>query len=71
MNKYLIYTVEGYCEGPDGEEIANCQVLGRIEAESKDGAIYKFFYENTWPSAHGFNADHAMAVQLNDDEEAD
>lgn len=45
MNKYILYTTEGYCEAPNGESIDNCQYLGRVMATDDDEAVEKFVNE--------------------------
>lgn len=68
MNKYLIYTTEGYCEDPHGDEIANCQFLGRVEANDKAEAREKFFTANPRLEIRGFSRYNLQAVQLHDNE---
>lgn len=68
MNKYLIYTTEGYCEDPNGDEVANCQLLGRVEANDKAEAIDKFFTAEPWLEIKGFSRYNLQAIQLHDNE---
>ncbi len=71
MNKYIIYTFEGNCQDPYGNDIFNCQLLGRIVAYDKEEAIQKFIAENEWVSRSGFSPDRMRAAQLHDSEDAD
>lgn len=64
MNKYLLYTDEGYCQAPDGHEIDNCQYLGRVAARDEDEAIDKFFNEHPWVSESGYSKAAVIVVQL-------
>lgn len=68
MKKYLLYTSEGYCEDPCGDPVENCQYLGRVEANSKEEAIDKFFNEEEWLRMRGYGRFCVTAVQLADNE---
>ena len=68
MNKYLLYTDEGYCEDPNGEEIDNCQYLGRVAARDEDEALDKFFNENPWVSESGYSKAGVIVAQLHGSE---
>lgn len=69
MKKYLIYTTEGYCEDPHGDEICNCQVLGRVTANDKSGAIDKFIHEHIHLfEIRGFSPYCVNAAQLDNSE---
>lgn len=68
MNKYLIYTTQGYCEDPIGNEIDNCQVLGRIEATDRKEAIDKFLKDHEWVQRSRYSPYYMSAVQLHNDE---
>ncbi len=48
MNKYLIYTGQGWTEDPNGERVENCQILGRAEGENEDDALDSFLKNNPW-----------------------
>lgn len=69
MNKYIIYTTEGYCEDPNGNEIDNCQYLGRVEATNEDEAVEKFMNEHPWVRESGYTSYRMIAAQLHDGEE--
>lgn len=68
MNKYLLYTDEGYCQAPDGHEIDNCQYLGRVAARDEDEAIDKFFNEHPWVSESGYSKAGVIVAQLHEHE---
>lgn len=67
MNKYAIITSEGFCTSPEGDEIENCQFLGRIMAESKEEAISKFWKES-FVATDGYDITEAIAIQLHETE---
>lgn len=69
MNKYLLYTTQGYCEDPNGEEIDNCQYLGRVAARDEDEAVEKFFNEHPWVSDSGYTKSGVIVAQLHGGED--
>lgn len=69
MNKYIIYTTEGYCEGPNGNEVCNCQLLGRVMATDEDEAVKYFLRDNQWVLEYGYSPDEFCIAQLHDSEE--
>lgn len=69
MNKYILYTIEGYCEDPKGNEVDNCQYLGRIEAADEGEAVEKFCEEHPNIQSRGYNPNLIVAAQLHDSEE--
>lgn len=68
MNKYLIYTSEGYCEDPNGDEVCNFQVLGTAEGIDKDDAVESLLDDNKWILDDGYSPRHFYAVRLHDSE---
>lgn len=68
MNKYIIYTPEGYCEDPNGNDVCNCQVLGKVEANNEKEAINKLFKEQSWIQDDGFSPDEVYVSRLHDSE---
>lgn len=68
MNKYIIYTPEGYCEDPNGNDVCNCQVLGKVEAIDKKAAVKKLFEEQSWIEEDGFSPDEVYVSRLHDNE---
>ena len=69
MNKYILYTGEGYCQAHDGHEIDNCQYLGRVAARDEDEAVDKFFNENPWVSESGYSKAGVIVAQLHGGED--
>ena len=69
MNKYIIYTTEGYCEDPRGNEVSNCQLLGRVVATDKDKAIEQFLRDNQWVIKDGYDPEEFCIAQLHENED--
>lgn len=66
MNKYLIYTEQGYTESPNGSPVENYQLLGRIKAKNKQEAEETFLKNNPWVTEEGFT--ELSFVQLHESE---
>ena len=65
MNEYLIYSSEGYTEGPNEEvEVDNCQLLGRVFGDSALEAEIKLCQENRWIKECGFRLHKTTTVQI-------
>lgn len=64
MNEYLIFTTEGFTESPDNIEVENCQLLGRVTAESKDYAKRNLKKEHAWLEEIGFDVDDVIVEQV-------
>ena len=43
MTEYIFYTTEGFTQAPDGEDIENCQLLGRAYGKDKHDALSNLF----------------------------
>ena len=39
MTEYIFYTTEGFTQAPDGNDIENCQLLGRAYGKGKHDAL--------------------------------
>lgn len=48
MHTYILYTSEGYCESPDGNQKDNYQVLGLEYAESRQKALEQLLADSPW-----------------------
>lgn len=68
MNKYIIYTPEGWTESPNGDEIENCQMLGRAMGNDEDEAIENLLKDNEWISESGYDSDMFIVAQLHESE---
>lgn len=64
MNEYLIYTLGGFCQAPNGDDIDNCQVLGRAKGKDEVEAIENLLLENPWIIDFGYEQKDFMIVQI-------
>jgi hypothetical protein len=64
MNEYLIYTFGGSCQDPNGDDIDNCQVLGRVKGKDEVEAIENLILENPWIIDSGYERKDFMIVQI-------
>ena len=54
MTEYIFYTTEGFTQAPDGNDIENCQLLGRAYGKDKHNALSNLLKENPWIKERGF-----------------
>lgn len=64
MAEYIFYTNEGFTQDPKGNEIENCQVLGRAFGENEEEAKYNLLKENPWIKEAGFDVTRFIIKQL-------
>ena len=64
MTEYIFYTTEGYTQAPDGEDIENCQLLGRAYGIDKHDALQNLLKENSWIENRGFDPCEAIGKEL-------
>lgn len=64
MKEYLFYTAEGTTYGPNGEDVDNCQVLGRGFGNDNTEALHDLLERNPWIIEKGFDPYEAMYVVL-------
>lgn len=64
----MIYTSDGYTESPEGHATHNCQILARLEAESKEAAVKKFLKNTLDFDLYGFNKENILVAQLDNSE---
>lgn len=64
MTEYIFYTTEGFTQAPDGEDIENCQLLGRACGIDKDDALQNLLKENPWIVQRGFTPYKAIGKEL-------
>lgn len=63
MKRFLIYTAEGYTESPTSKHVENCQILGKVDSNSKEDAIDALFEKEFWITS-GFSKDAAIAIEI-------
>ncbi|MCQ2077797.1 MAG: hypothetical protein MJZ20_12365 [Bacteroidaceae bacterium] len=64
MTEYIFYTTEGFTQAPDGEDIENCQLLGRAYGIDKHDALSNLLKENPWIKERGFEPHEAICKEL-------
>ena len=64
MTEYIFYTTEGFTQAPDGEDIENCQLLGRAYGKDKHDALSNLLNENPWIKERGFEPSEAISQEL-------
>ena len=64
MTEYIFYTTEGFMQAPDGEDIENCQLLGRAYGKGKHDALSNLLKENPWIKESGFEPCEIICKEL-------
>jgi len=64
MNEYIFYTPQGFTQDPRGNDIENCQLLGRAFGKSKSQAMESLLNENTWIINQGYNPNEIICKAL-------
>lgn len=64
MAEYIFYTTEGFTQAPDGEDIENCQLLGRAYGKDEHDALSNLLKENPWIKERGFKTYEAICKEL-------
>lgn len=64
MTEYIFYTTEGFTQAPDGENIENCQLLGRAYGNDKHDALSYLLKESPWIEQRGFDPYEAICKEL-------
>ncbi len=64
MTEYIFYTTEGFTQAPDGEDIENCQLLGRAYGKDRNDALSNLLKDNPWIKERGFGPYEAICKEL-------
>lgn len=64
MSEYIFYTTEGFTQAPNGNDVENCQVLGRAIGKNETEAKYNLFKENPWIEEAEFDTTNMIVKQL-------
>ena len=65
MNEYMFFTLEGTTLSPiEGQEVDNCQLLGRANGKTLKEAKSNLLKENPWIEEYGFDCDNIIAEQI-------
>lgn len=54
MSTYIFYTLEGYTENLNDEEVSNYQLLGEADGETIKDALSNLLNESPWIESCGF-----------------
>lgn len=64
MTEYIFYTTEGFTQAPDGNDIENCQLLGRAYGKGKHDALSNLLKENPWIKERGLEPCETICKEL-------
>lgn len=64
MAEYIFYTAEGYTQAPNGNDIENCQLLGRAYGDNTNQALDNLLKENPWIIEHGYDTHKTSCLRL-------
>lgn len=64
MTEYIFYTTEGFTQAPDGDDIENCQLLGRAFGKDKHDALDNLLKKSPWIKERGFDPYEAISKEL-------
>ena len=64
MAEYIFYTTEGFTQDPEGEDMANCQLLGRAFGNNENEAENNLLKKNPWIKEHGFDEGMFICKEL-------
>ena len=64
MSEYIFYTTEGFTQAPNGNDVENCQVLGRAFGKNAKEARCNLLKENPWIEEAGFDMEDLLVKQV-------
>ena len=64
MSEFIFYTTEGFTQDPNGNDVENCQVLGRAFGRNKDEAKCNLIKKSPWIEEAGFDMTELIVKQL-------
>ena len=64
MTEYIFYTTEGFTQAPDGDDIENCQLLGRAYGKDKHDALSNLLKEKPWIKERDFEPCEIICKEL-------
>jgi len=64
MSEYIFYTTEGFTQGPNGNDVENCQVLGRTFGKNEKEARCNLLKDNPWIEEAEFDTTDLIVKQL-------
>lgn len=64
MAEYIFYTTEGFTQDPKGDDVENCQLIGRAFGENENEAKNNLMIENPWIKEHSFDEKMFVVKEL-------
>ena len=64
MAEYIFYTTEGFTQDPEGEEVENCQLIGRAFGNNENEAKNNLLKKNPWIKEHSFDKEMFIGREL-------
>ena len=64
MAEYIFYTAEGFTQAPNGNEIENCQLLGKAYGDNTNQALDNLLKENPWIEEHSYDPHKISCLKL-------
>lgn len=64
MAEYIFYTTEGITLTPHGDEIENCQLIGKAFGNTPAEALNNLLNENPWIIENGYNPNNLIINKL-------
>lgn len=64
MANYIFFTPEGVTLNPHGDEIENCQLMGRASGSCIEEALNNLLDENPWIRVNGFSPSEFIAEEI-------
>lgn len=64
MAEYIFYTTEGFTQDPAGNDVENCQLIGRAFGANVKEAKNNLLKENHWIEEHSFDSEMIVGKEL-------
>ena len=64
MAEYIFYTTEGFAQDPEGDDVENCQLIGRAFGVNENEAKSNLLKENPWIAEHNFDKEIFIGKEL-------
>ena len=64
MAEYIFYTTEGFAQAPNGDDVENCQLVGRAFGNDENEAKNNLLKENPWIEEYDFDKEMFIGKEL-------
>lgn len=64
MKHFIFITTQGFTQTPNGNDIENCQVLGRSRGDSKHEALQSLLDDNSWIESGGYDVEEIIGYEI-------